>query len=244
MPALHSIEEALLPTGWNKARVRLLARFLVAVIACRSVCLYRLANALPGTAKPSSHYKRLQRFLSGFDLDLAVLARLMVALTRQEPPFILALDRTNWKFGKAELNVLVLALVHQGVAFPLFWKVLGKAGNSNLAERTALLGEYLSVFGNSSVTYLCADREFGGEVFARWLLEQKVPFVLRVRGTARGTVRGTVGVTNAKGRKRTARGLFWHNKAHEARAPWEGGRCSEAGCFCSFPECALPTATL
>lgn len=209
MPDLNCIERALLCTGWNKARVKLLARFLIALIACRTVCLYRLANALPGSAKPSSHYKRLQRFLSGFDLDFTVLARLVVALTRQEPPFVLALDRTNWKFGKAELNVLVLALVYNGVAFPLFWKVLGKAGNSNLHERKALLQEYLSAFGRGSVAYLCADREFGGEAFARWLCSERVSFVLRMCGN--------VGVTSATGQPRTARGLFWHGKVGEAR---------------------------
>jgi hypothetical protein len=209
MSALHSIEDALLRTGWNKARVHLLARFLVTLIACRTVCLYRLANALPGSAKPSSHYKRLQRFLRGFDLDFTVLARLVVALTRQEPPFVLALDRTNWRLGKAELNVLVLALVYNGVAFPLFWKVLGKAGNSNLRERQALLEQYLNAFGNGSVAYLCADREFGGAGFARWLCSEQVPFVLRVRGN--------VGLTSATGQRRTARGLFWHGKVGEAR---------------------------
>jgi hypothetical protein len=209
MPDLHSIENALAKTGWNKARVRLLARFLVALIVCRTVCLYRLANFLPGEAQTASHYKRLQRFLARFTFDLTALARLIVDWTRQKPPFVLALDRTNWKLGKAEINFLVLALVHNGVAFPLFWTVLGKAGNSRLSERQSLLNQYLAVFGRDSISYLCADREFGGAGFCDWLLKEKIPFVLRLRGN--------VGITNAAGKRRLARGLFWHGKINEAR---------------------------
>jgi hypothetical protein len=210
MPDLNCIESALASTGWNRARVRLLARFLVALIACRTVCLSRLAPALPGDAKQSSQYKRLCRFLSGFDLDYVALARLVIAIVAQvgvKPPFVLAMDRTNWKLGKAELNLLVLAVVYQGVAFPLFWMVLDKAGNSNLRERQSLLLRYLAVFGQESIAYLCADREFCGRAFLRWLRQNRIHFVVRLRGNVR--------MTNAKGQMRTARGLFWHLPAGE-----------------------------
>lgn len=212
MPVLHSIESlenALSQTGWNKARIRLLARFVTALIVCRSVCLSRLANALPGHVQTSSHYRRLQRFLATFDLDFAALARLVVALSGTKPPFVLALDRTNWKLGKAEINLLVLALIHEGVAFPLFWHALGKAGNSSLAARQRLIGQYAAVFGRNSIAYVCADREFGGQAFAAWLSSVGVGFVLRIRGNTR--------LTNAKGQSRTARGLFWHSKIQVER---------------------------
>jgi len=209
MPDLDCIESALRKTGWNKARVRLLARFLIAVITCRTVCLYRLANALPGDAKTSSHYKRLQRFVGGFDLDFARLACLVVSMVAAPAPFVLALDRTDWKLGKVSLKVLVLALVHKGVAFPVFWKVLGKAGNSNLAERQSLLTSLVDTFGKDSIAYVCADRELGGGDLAAWLRDQGIGFVLRLRGNVR--------VSNAKGTLKTARGLFWHGKMGQAK---------------------------
>jgi len=34
------------------------------------------------------------------------------------------MDRTNWKFGQQNINVLVLAVVYHGVAFPLLFKLL------------------------------------------------------------------------------------------------------------------------
>lgn len=41
---------------------------------------------------------------------------------------MLALDRTNWKFGQTNLNLLMLALVHQSRVYPLIWFCLDQAG--------------------------------------------------------------------------------------------------------------------
>jgi len=45
-------------------------------------------------------------------------ARLIV---RQLPDgqYLLTLDRTNWKFGQTNINILCLAIVQQGVAIPV-----------------------------------------------------------------------------------------------------------------------------
>jgi len=41
------------------------------------------------------------------------------------------MDRTNWKFGISNINLLVIGVVHQGVAFPLLFQMIDKFGNSN-----------------------------------------------------------------------------------------------------------------
>lgn len=226
MPELYSIENALQITGFNLARVKLLARFLIALIACRTVCLTEIASAMPGNAQTASHYKRLQRFLSKFDFDPLVIARLTLCWMQSAfglvAPYVLALDRTNWKFAKTEINILTLAVVYKGVGFPLLWLVLGKAGNSSTEERKVLLSRYLKAFAPQSIAYLTADREFGGTAFLRWLRQEKIAFVIRVRGN--------VGVTNAQGQTKTARGLFWHCKAKDSlslgeRTVFRGKHC-------------------
>jgi hypothetical protein len=50
------------------------------------------------------------------------------------PPYRLAMDRTNWKFGETNINVLTLATVYEGVAFPVLITVLDKHGNSQLGN--------------------------------------------------------------------------------------------------------------
>jgi hypothetical protein len=190
MPKLDCIENALSCTGWNRARIRFLARFIVALLTVRSACLSKIARLFPSEAKTDSSYKRMQRFLRAFDLDFDALARLLVGIAKMPPPWTLALDRTNWKLGKAELNVLMLCVVYPGVAFPLLWVVLekggkGKAGNSNAQERIALLERFVALFGKESIAFLCRDREFGTATFAKWLLNEGISFRLRLKGNLR-----------------------------------------------------------
>ncbi|WP_176225173.1 hypothetical protein [Methylomagnum ishizawai] len=133
---------------WHGARIGFLAHFLLALLKVRSVNLAELATGFGGPAKVESHYKRLQRFFRAFELDQDVLARLLVRLVPVgDGPWRLTLDRTNWKFGLAEINFLVLGIAHRGMAVPVFWSVLGKAGNSDTVERIALMERFLKVFG-------------------------------------------------------------------------------------------------
>ena len=66
----HKLAESI---NCNRARVQLLARFRVALIAVKTLCLTQIASVFPGEAQTGSHYKRIQRFLGGFDLDAGLL---------------------------------------------------------------------------------------------------------------------------------------------------------------------------
>ena len=167
---------------WHGARLSFLAHFLLALIKVRSVNLAELATGFGGQAKVESHYKRLQRFFRSFEFDYDDLARLLVRLVPVgEGPWYLTMDRTNWQFGKADLNLLVLGIVHHGIAVPIFWTVLDKAGNSNTAERIALLQRFLAVFGVDRIAALLADREFVGADWFTWLQQQRIPFHQRLK---------------------------------------------------------------
>jgi hypothetical protein len=48
--------------AWNKARINFVAKFLVALIQVKSVNLVEVASVFSGSARPQSHYKRVQRF--------------------------------------------------------------------------------------------------------------------------------------------------------------------------------------
>lgn len=77
-------------------------------------------------------------------LDMDLIFRLL----SHEPLFRLTMDRTNWKFGKQSINVLVLAVVYHGVAFPLLFRLLPRFGNSNTDERIELVERYIRLFGS------------------------------------------------------------------------------------------------
>jgi hypothetical protein len=167
---------------WHGARIGFLAHVLLALLKVRSVNLAELATGFGGPAQVESHYKRLQRFFRAFEIDPDSFARLRVRLIPLgDGPWRLTLDRTNWQFGQAEINFLVLGIAHRGMAVPVFWSVLDKAGNSDTAERIALMERFLKVFGASRIAALLADREFVGEDWLRWLQRRDIPFHQRLK---------------------------------------------------------------
>lgn len=69
MTDIRSLEQTLLENPpWNKARIKFVARFLLALYAVQSVNLSLLATAFSGHAQEESNYKRRQRFLRGFTM--------------------------------------------------------------------------------------------------------------------------------------------------------------------------------
>jgi hypothetical protein len=102
-------------------------------------------------------------------------------MLRLSSPWPLCLDRTHWKIGKREVNVLVLAVVTRRHRVPLMWTLLGRAGNSATAERIALMERYLARFDVKSIKHLLADREFVGIDWFEYLDDSDIPFAIRVR---------------------------------------------------------------
>ena len=162
------------------ARVTFMALFLIALFRVKTVNLAELATAFVGKAQTESNSKRLQRFFSQFELNYWSVANLVVGLMNIPQPWVLSIDRTNWEFGACRINILMLGVVHQGVAFPLLWWMLDKRGNSNTIERIELLEEFFEVFPEVEVDYLTADREFLGAQWFEYLLEQSL-IELRIR---------------------------------------------------------------
>jgi transposase len=94
---------------------------------------------------------------------------------------VLLLDRTNWKWGKTHINILVLSIEHLGIGIPIFWTVLDKGGTSSTKDRTEILKRVIKSIGKQNIRVLLADREFIGETWFRFLIKEKVPFIIRVK---------------------------------------------------------------
>jgi hypothetical protein len=181
MTHLRSLEQTLFDNlPWNRARIKFLARFLLALYAVQTVNLSLLATAFSGHAKEESNYKRLQRFLREFELPYAELAQFVVKLLGVAGPYTLALDRTDWKVGSVHLNILMLAIVSRGIAFPVAWMVLPCGGNSATCERIALLEIFIDLFGAQEIACLLGDREFVGKQWFAFLKRRRIKFQMRL----------------------------------------------------------------
>jgi hypothetical protein len=168
-------------SGWNLARVKFFVLFICALCKVKTVGFEKLASAFDCPASSDSSLRRIQRFMATYVLDTDLIAMLVFKLLPHKPPYRLALDRTNWKFGSLDINVLVLAVVYQGIAFPLLYSLLPKKGNSNTAERIKLIDRFIGLFGRESIGCLTADREFVGQQWIKYLNDHKIRYHIRIR---------------------------------------------------------------
>ena len=120
-----------------------MARFTLALLMQITVSFPKLALVLSRGAKPSSNERRIQRFMSRYALDFSSFGRFLLQLVPQSEDFVVSMDRTNWKFGRTDINVLMIAICYKGIAYLILWQLLPKAGNSNTAERKALMEHFL-----------------------------------------------------------------------------------------------------
>ena len=165
----------------NLAHIKLISLFIMALCKARTVCFSKLAACFDSKAKSDSCLRRIQRFFAKHTLDSDLVARLIFRLLPVKGPLQLAIDRTSWQFGKTAINIFMLAVVHDGVAYSLMFSMLPKKGSSNTKERIALLQRYIRLFGADSIDCLLADREFVGENWMKWLNENKIRYYVRIR---------------------------------------------------------------
>jgi len=175
----HSIEKHI--PLWRTRRETLV--WLVSlIIQTGTVNLWRLAGHVDTQAQTLSVHRRFERFFQHIRLDGTSIAHLIVHIMGlADKPWDLALDRTNWKFGRCHINILMLGIIHGKVCIPLFWVLLGKAGNSKAQERIDLMAELKRTFPDQQIASLSGDREFIGEIWLNSLHEQGIPFVLRLK---------------------------------------------------------------
>jgi hypothetical protein len=147
-----------------------------------TICLWRLAAHVATAAQTESVRRRFYRFFQFVALDGATAARIVVDLLGlRGKPWTLTIDRTNWNFGKATINILLVSVIWNGMGIPLIWVLLPRTGNSSTKARTDLLDRLCRAFPNLRIASLMGDREFIGNAWMAYLARKKIPFILRLK---------------------------------------------------------------
>ncbi len=223
----------------RKSRLESLCVVVIGVFGARTVNLSHLACHFPGGAETASNYRRLQRFFEQVRFDFGALAKVLVAVMgRQEGPWRLTMDRTNWRLGRRDVNILMIGIVHRGIAIPLLWDLLDKKGNSNTRERISIVQRVIALFGADKIAGLLADREFLGDDWLAWLQDGAIDFHIRIRAdikiaNARGQmIKGGKLFRDLKpGQSRVlrARRQLGGSDRPKARPVWVAAACLESG---------------
>ena len=170
---------------WKNARLECLGYLIVSILRNRTVNLVKLSAEASGDLKAESLYRRFQNFFLQFAMPFDDIARMVVAkLSKPKGGWVLSIDRTNWKYGRTHLNLLVVAIVTDKVAVPVLWRALPRAtkcGNSKATHRIDLMKRLLRIIPASEIKALTMDREFIGREWLQWLDNQGVGYVVRIK---------------------------------------------------------------
>ena len=165
----------------NLARIKFLCAIIQALCKVQTVKFERLAGSFDSRSQSSSSHRRIQRFMSSFNLCDKLIAQFIFKLIPNNDSVGLSMDRTNWKFGETNINILALGITYKGVAFPILYTLLPKFGNSNSAERIELMNKFNKVIGFDKIKFLVADREFIGKDWLEYLNQHQIKYHIRIR---------------------------------------------------------------
>lgn len=164
---------------FDPRRLTVLSALILAVIQARSVVLYQLVQIVDLPGSDDTVYQRLKRFVQ-FEIPDLLVARFVLAHLQDEQQLLLVLDRTNWKWGSTDINILLLSVRWQTFSFPLVWTLLPHSGNSNMATRIALVERVMPLLEGRKLL-LAADREFIGKEWFTALRRLNISPVIRLR---------------------------------------------------------------
>lgn len=145
----------------------------------KQVRLERLAATLPLPIQQNSRRRHLQRFLTLNALSVVLLwfpiiEEILGKQIKAGSQVIIALDRTQWK----ENNVLMVSVIYQKRAWPIYWYLLEKDGCSNFQEQQKVLRPVIRLLKNYKIVII-GDREFHSIELAEWLHRKNLSFVFR-----------------------------------------------------------------
>ena len=176
---LPSFYQKFLEKYLNKAQLITLSMLVWLLQNQKQVRIERLAATLPLPIQQNSRRRHLQRFLTLNALSVVLLwfpiiEEIISRQIKAGSQVIIALDRTQWK----ENNVLMVSVIYQKRAWPVYWCLLEKDGSSNLEEQQKVLRPVIRLLKKYKLVII-GDREFHSIELAQWLHKQNIGFVLR-----------------------------------------------------------------
>jgi hypothetical protein len=166
----------------NKSRVDFIVYAVSALIQARSVSFHEIADKMDTDCKEESNLRRIQHFMSSYNLDMEFVMMLILLLLPCNCKIRLSIDRTNWDFGGKSHNVLVVTAYTHGVGIPLWFECLdNKGGNSDSDDRIYVILCLLKQLDKKRIKCVIGDCEFIGKEWIDFLVGEKIPFYFDVR---------------------------------------------------------------
>jgi hypothetical protein len=164
----------------NLARQKFVLSFVLGLIKARKVQFCEVAQHLNEQTQSICNEVRIQDFFRQAELDYRQVALLMVLFLPRKGKVRLCIDRTEWNFGKCQVNILMVLACQGAVQVPLFWELLdNRSGNSSTQDRVELMELCVALLGKR-IGLVIADREFVGHRWLKYLKDRGIGFVVRL----------------------------------------------------------------
>ena len=165
---------------WHKKRQEFLESMISGMIKSRSVLFGEIAYHIDQPIKTESIERRLQDFFEKVDFDYRALMLYFLCFVHHDK-LGLSIDRTEWDFGKTQINILCVTASIGKMGVPLYFEMLdNNSGNSNTQDRIELFEKIIKSIGKERIEWLVMDREFIGHKWLKWLKSEEIDFCVRV----------------------------------------------------------------
>ena len=165
----------------HPARIMIMIEIIFSLIKVGSVRQEKIAQGTSIKVKTNSITRRIQRFFEQQVLCPKMASKLIFSFFDWTEKIILTLDRTNWKFGKTDINFLVVCAIYRDYSIPLCWILLPHQGNSHTKQRIDLIEMLSAILPLNCIESLLADREFVGAEWFKYLFINNIPFCIRIK---------------------------------------------------------------
>lgn len=180
---LSNIQQSIEQSGFirNKSRQSFLAHLIGGMLVSRSVIFSELAAHITKPILQKSLERMTQDFFQKVDFDYQLLLAYFLKFIDKNRKITLSIDRTEWDFGKTQINCLYVIATIGKFGIPLYFKLLdNKSGNSHTLDRKAILEEIIQHVPPHQIQCLVMDREFIGHNWLAFLKEKGIRFCVRV----------------------------------------------------------------
>ncbi len=178
---ISELYQKVLENELGRARYLLLLMIVGTWQILKQAKLEILAEALPIPILFESRRKKLKRFLKLEILNIEKIWFLVLKEMLKQPErftikglVYMAIDRTSL----GAINILMVSLIYDKRAIPIYWDILDKKGSSNLEEQQRVLEKILTLLSGHKIVVL-GDREFCSVSPGKWLQKKSVYFCLR-----------------------------------------------------------------
>ncbi len=165
----------------SRHAIKFIGKAIVSFLKMRTSNLAVIANAMESEAQTESNYKQIQRFLKSFRWRQSGFAGFQLQMLGITGKLDLLIDRTEWKFGKVWINLLMVSVAYRGVSIPLSWKVFSTKGNVSGKKHVLMMRNVVRQLGKQRIGKIYGDREFCNKEVFKYLYEEELDFCIRLK---------------------------------------------------------------